>query len=205
MKRVKFFLIGLLFAILVPLVNIVATMKINYYKSNGIEVEAEVVSVHKIFKASNVTVVYIAEDGDEITAEAITNTMNPYVGMQFTGMVLPEKPNKIMGMPSKSTTIIFNCISLVFFLGGVIIMGAVIYDIIKNKRLDRYGISTEAEVVSYEVDDGEYYVNLIFRDIYGKDNEIRYTYGKSKPNIGIRYTINYLPEKPKVYRIPELD
>lgn len=126
--------IGIILILIVGFIAYKNVTKIQNYKENGKEVECTVTSVIKGRKGKQtVEAVYFDESGSPITASVIRNK-STYVGEEFLGMVVPEKPEEIYCMPAQSTQKIVYCVFGVFGLTGVILIICGIVSSIKNHR-----------------------------------------------------------------------
>ncbi len=126
--------IGIMLMLIVGFIAYKNVTKIQNYKENGIEVECTVSSViHGRKGKQSVEAVYYDESGNQITASVIRNK-STYVGEEFTGRVVPEKPEEIYCMPSESTQKIVYCVFGAFGLTGVILIICGIVSSIKNHR-----------------------------------------------------------------------
>ncbi len=126
--------VGIILLIVVGFIAYKNVTKIQNYKENGKEVECTVVSVIQGRKGKQtVEAVYINESGDQITAKVIRN-QSTYVGEEFTGRVVPEKPEEIYCMPSEDTQKIVYCVFGAFGLAGIILIICGIVGAAKNHR-----------------------------------------------------------------------
>lgn len=126
--------IGIILILIVGFIAYKNVTKIQNYKENGKEVECTVTSVIKGRKGKQtVEAVYFDESGAPITASVIRNK-STYVGEEFLGMVVPEKPEEIYCMPAESTQKIVYCVFGAFGLTGVILIICGIVSAIKNRR-----------------------------------------------------------------------
>lgn len=108
--------------------------KIQNYKENGKEVECTVTTVIQGRKGrQTVEAVYTDESGNQITASVIRN-QSTYVGEEFTGLVVPEKPEEIYCMPTESTQKIAYCVFGAFGLTGLILIICGIISAVKSRR-----------------------------------------------------------------------
>ena len=99
-KSKKYIIVGLILLLVVGFIAYKNVTKIQNYKENGKEVECTVVSVIQGRKGKqSVEAAYYDEAGNLITADVIRN-QKTYVGEEFIGMVVPEKPEEIYCMPS---------------------------------------------------------------------------------------------------------
>lgn len=80
-----------------------------------------------------VEAVYTDETGNQITAKVIRN-QSTYVGEEFTGLVVPEKPEEIYCMPSEDTQKIVYCVFGAFGFVGIILIICGIVGSAKNRR-----------------------------------------------------------------------
>ena len=81
-----------------------------------------------------VEAVYTDETGNQITAKVIRN-QSTYVGEEFTGLVVPEKPEEIYCMPSESTQKIVYCVFGAFGLTGLILIICGIVSAVKHRKV----------------------------------------------------------------------
>ena len=126
--------IGIILILVVGFIAYKNVTKIQNYKENGNEVECTVVSVIQGRKGKqSVEAAYYDEAGNLITADVIRN-QKTYVGEEFIGMVVPEKPEEIYCMPLESTQKIVYCVFGAFGLTGVILIICGIVSSIKNHR-----------------------------------------------------------------------
>ncbi len=127
--------IGLILLLIVGFIAYKNVTKIQNYKKNGIEVECTVSSVIQGRKGKQtVEAIYTDESGNQITAKVIRN-QSTYVGEEFVGLVVPEKPKEIYCMPSETTQKIVYCVFGAFGLTGFILITCGIVSAVKNRRL----------------------------------------------------------------------
>lgn len=126
--------IGIILILIVGFIAYKNVTKIQNYKENGKEVECTVTSVLQGRKGKqSVEVVYFDEFGVPITASVIRNK-STYVGEEFVGMVVPEKPKEIYCMPAKSTQNIAYCVFGAFALMGFVLIICGIVSAVKSRR-----------------------------------------------------------------------
>lgn len=126
--------IGMILLLVVGFIAYKNVTKIQNYKENGKEVECTVTSVIQGRKGKQtVEAVYTDESGNQITASVIRN-QSTYVGEEFTGLVVPEKPKEIYCMPAEFTQMIVYCVFGVFGLTGFILIICGIVSVVKNRR-----------------------------------------------------------------------
>ena len=127
--------IGIILMLVVGFIAYKNVTKIQNYKENGNEVECTVVSVKKGRKGKqSVEAAYYDEAGNLITADVIRN-QKTYVGEEFIGMVVPEKPEEIYCMPSESTQKIVYCVFGAFGLTGLILIICGIVSAVKHRKV----------------------------------------------------------------------
>ena len=124
-KSKKYIIVGLILLLVVGFIAYKNVTKIQNYKENGKEVECTVVSVEAA---------YYDEAGNLITADVIRN-QKTYVGEEFIGMVVPEKPEEIYCMPSESTQKIVYCVFGAFGLTGLILIICGIVSAVKHRKV----------------------------------------------------------------------
>lgn len=130
-----YIMIGLILLLIVGFIAYKNVTKIQNYKKNGIEVECTVSSVIQGRKGKQtVEAIYTDESGNQITAKVIRN-QSTYVGEEFVGLVVPEKPKEIYCMPSETTQKIVYCVFGAFGLTGFILITCGIVSAVKNRRL----------------------------------------------------------------------
>lgn len=133
-KSKKYIIVGLILLLVVGFIAYKNVTKIQNYKENGKEVECTVVSVIQGRKGKqSVEAAYYDEAGNLITADVIRN-QKTYVGEEFIGMVVPEKPEEIYCMPSESTQKIVYCVFGAFGFVGIILIICGIVGSAKNRR-----------------------------------------------------------------------
>lgn len=126
--------IGIILMLVVGFIAYGNVTKIQNYKENGKDVECTVTSVIRGRKGKQtVEAVYVNESGVQITAKAIRN-QSTYVGEEFTGRVVPEKPEEIYCMPSEFTQKIVYCVFGAFGLVGFVLIICGIVSAIRNNR-----------------------------------------------------------------------
>ncbi len=134
-KSKKYIIVGLILLLVVGFIAYKNVTKIQNYKENGKEVECTVVSVIQGRKGKqSVEAVYTDETGNQITAKVIRN-QSTYVGEEFTGLVVPEKPEEIYCMPSESTQKIVYCVFGAFGLTGLILIICGIVSAVKHRKV----------------------------------------------------------------------
>ena len=127
--------IGIILMLVVGFIAYKNVTKIQNYKENGNEVECTVVSVIQGRKGKqSVVAAYYDEAGNLITADVIRN-QKTYVGEEFIGMVVPEKPEEIYCMPSESTQKIVYCVFGAFGLTGLILIICGIVSAVKHRKV----------------------------------------------------------------------
>jgi len=127
--------IGIILMLIVGFIAYKNVTKIQNYKENGNEVECTVVSVIQGRKGKqSVEAAYYDEAGNLITADVIRN-QKTYVGEEFIGMVVPEKPEEIYCMPSESTQKIVYCVFGAFGLTGLILIICGIVSAVKHRKV----------------------------------------------------------------------
>ncbi|RGH27801.1 hypothetical protein DW964_12735 [Ruminococcus sp. AM47-2BH] len=127
--------IGIILMLVVGFIAYKNVTKIQNYKENGNEVECTVVSVIQGRKGKqSVEAAYYDEAGNLITADVIRN-QKTYVGEEFIGMVVPEKPEEIYCMPSESTQKIVYCVFGAFGLTGLILIICGIVSAVKHRKV----------------------------------------------------------------------
>lgn len=127
--------IGIVLILIVGFIAYKNVTKIQNYKENGKEVECTVSSVIQGRKGKqSVEAVYYDESGNQITASVIRNK-STYVGEEFTGLVVPEKPKEIYCMPAEFTQKIIYCVFGALGLTGVILIICGIVSAIKKHRI----------------------------------------------------------------------
>ncbi|MBC3514581.1 hypothetical protein [Ruminococcus bicirculans (ex Wegman et al. 2014)] len=127
--------IGIILMLVVGFIAYKNVTKIQNYKENGKEVECTVVSVIQGRKGKqSVEAAYYDEAGNLITADVIRN-QKTYVGEEFIGMVVPEKPEEIYCMPSESTQKIVYCVFGAFGLTGLILIICGIVSAVKHRKV----------------------------------------------------------------------
>ncbi len=130
--------IGTILILIVTFIAYKNVTKIENYKANGKEVECTVSSVIQGRKGKQtVQAVYYDESGNQITASVIMNRQT-YIGEEFVGSVVPEKPREVYCIPSKFTQTIVYCVFGAFGLVGVILIICGIVSAIKNRRESYY-------------------------------------------------------------------
>ena len=131
----KYIIVGLILLLVVGFIDYKNVTKIQNYKENGKEVESTVSSVIQGRKGKQtVEAVYTDETGNQITAKVIRN-QSTYVGEEFTGLVVPEKPEEIYCMPSESTQKIVYCVFGAFGLTGLILIICGIVSAVKHRKV----------------------------------------------------------------------
>jgi outer membrane lipoprotein-sorting protein len=134
-KSKKYIIVGLILLLVVGFIAYKNVTKIQNYKKNGKEVECTVVSVIQGRKGKqSVEAAYYDEAGNLITADVIRN-QKTYVGEEFIGMVVPEKPEEIYCMPSESTQKIVYCVFGAFGLTGLILIICGIVSAVKHRKV----------------------------------------------------------------------
>lgn len=134
-KSKKYIIVGLILLLVVGFIAYKNVTKIQNYKENGKEVECTVSSVIQGRKGKQtVEAVYYDEAGNLITADVIRN-QKTYVGEEFIGMVVPEKPEEIYCMPSESTQKIVYCVFGAFGLTGLILIICGIVSAVKHRKV----------------------------------------------------------------------
>lgn len=134
-KSKKYIIVGLILLLVVGFIAYKNVTKIQNYKENGKEVECTVSSVIQGRKGKQtVEAVYTDETGNQITAKVIRN-QKTYVGEEFIGMVVPEKPEEIYCMPSESTQKIVYCVFGAFGLTGLILIICGIVSAVKHRKV----------------------------------------------------------------------
>lgn len=134
-KSKKYIIVGLILLLVVGFIAYKNVTKIQNYKENGKEVECTVVSVIQGRKGKqSVEAAYYDEAGNLITADVIRN-QKTYVGEEFIGMVVPEKPEEIYCMPSESTQKIVYCVFGAFGLTGLILIIFGIVSAVKHRKV----------------------------------------------------------------------
>ena len=127
--------VGIILLIVVGFIAYKNVTKIQNYKENGKEVECTVSSVIQGRKGKQtVEAVYTDETGNQITAKVIRN-QSTYVGEEFTGLVVPEKPEEIYCMPSEDTQKIVYCVFGAFGLTGLILIICGIVSAVKHRKV----------------------------------------------------------------------
>lgn len=127
--------IGIILMLVVGFIAYKNVTKIQNYKENGNEVECTVVSVIQGRKGKqSAEAAYYDEAGNLITADVIRN-QKTYVGEEFIGMVVPEKPEEIYCMPSESTQKIVYCVFGAFGLTGLILIICGIVSAVKHRKV----------------------------------------------------------------------
>ena len=133
-KSKKYIIVGLILLLVVGFIAYKNVTKIQNYKENGKEVECTVSSVIQGRKGKQtVEAVYTDETGNQITAKVIRN-QSTYVG-EFTGLVVPEKPEEIYCMPSEDTQKIVYCVFGAFGLTGLILIICGIVSAVKHRKV----------------------------------------------------------------------
>lgn len=119
--------IGIILIIISGFISYKNISKIQNHKNNGKKVKCTVTSVIQGRKGrQTVEAVYTDESGNQITASVIRNK-HTYVGEEFMGSIVSEKPNDIYCIPSKTAQIIFFCILGAFgFLGIILIIYGIV-------------------------------------------------------------------------------
>lgn len=126
--------IGIILILVVGFIAYKNVTKIQNYKENGKEVECTVSSVIQGRKGKQtVEAVYTDESGNQITASVIRN-QSTYVGEEFTGLVVPEKPEEIYCMPAEFTQMIVYCVFGALGLTGFILIICGIISTVKHRR-----------------------------------------------------------------------
>ncbi len=126
--------IGIILILVVGFIAYKNITKIQNYKENGREVECTVTSVIQGRKGKQtVEAVYTDESGNQITASVIRN-QSTYVGEEFAGLVVPEKPKEIYCMPAEFTQMIVYCVFGAFGLTGLILIICGIVSAVKSRR-----------------------------------------------------------------------
>ena len=134
-KSKKYIIVGLILLLVVGFIAYKNVTKIQNYKENGKEVECTVSSVIQGRKGKQtVEAVYTDESGNQITAKVIRN-QSTYVGEEFTGLVVSEKPEEIYCMPSESTQKIVYCVFGAFGLTGLILIICGIVSAVKHRKV----------------------------------------------------------------------
>lgn len=134
-KSKKYIIVGLILLLVVGFIAYKNVTKIQNYKENGKEVECTVVSVIQGRKGKqSVEAAYYDDAGNLITADVIRN-QKTYVGEEFIGMVVPEKPEEIYCMPSESTQKIVYCVFGAFGLTGLILIICGIVSAVKHRKV----------------------------------------------------------------------
>lgn len=134
-KSKKYIIVGLILLLVVGFIAYKNVTKIQNYKENGKEVECTVVSVIQGRKGKqSVEAAYYDEAGNLITAKVIRN-QSTYVGEEFTGLVVPEKPEEIYCMPSEDTQKIVYCVFGAFGLTGLILIICGIVSAVKHRKV----------------------------------------------------------------------
>ena len=135
-KSKKYIIVGLILLLVVDFSAQNNARKIHTHKEYGKEVECTVSSVIQGRKGKQtVEAVYTDETGNQITAKVIRN-QSTYVGEEFTGLVVPEKPEEIYCMPSESTQKIVYCVFGAFGLTGLILIICGIVSAVKRRKVD---------------------------------------------------------------------
>lgn len=134
-KSKKYIIVGLILLLVVGFIAYKNVTKIQNYKENGKEVECTVSSVIQGRKGKQtVEAVYTDETGNQITAKVIRN-QSTYVGEEFTGLVVPEKPEEIYCMPSEDTQKIVYCVFGAFGFVGIILIICGIVGAVKHRKV----------------------------------------------------------------------
>ena len=134
-KSKKYIIVGLILLLVVGFIAYKNVTKIQNYKENGKEVECTVVSVIQGRKGKqSVEAAYYYEAGNLINADFIRK-QKTYVGDEFIGMVVPEKPEEIYCMPSESTQKIVYCVFGAFGLTGLILIICGIVSAVKHRKV----------------------------------------------------------------------
>ena len=130
----RYIMIGIMLILIVSFIAYKNITKTQNYKENGVEVNCTVSSViHGRKGRQTVEAVYIDESGYPVTAQVIRN-QSTYVGEEFTGLVVPEKPKEIYCMPSETTQKIVYCVFGALGMTGFILIICGIVSAVKNRR-----------------------------------------------------------------------
>lgn len=189
-----------------PCAMIIGSRERLEYAIKGIEVNATIIDVKRngirISSGETVTVTYKNENGILITAKAITNSKNNYIGKVIVGKVLPDEPDCVYVAPSNSLNIIAYILVTISFLAGVLILWLKARGIRISKLIKTHGTVTDAIVTKVYHYNDDHFVDLEFYDL-NKNLLKSYTEDLiSSRTIGDRCTIQYYAKSSKrVYSI----
>lgn len=140
------------------------------YQVNGTKVTATVINVEswKIGKKhrETVTVTYVNEDGQPITAKAI-NAGDVFENDTITGKVVPEKPEEVfLEPPMWQHIVVYGVSGLLYFFCLLILFG-----LVRGRKTDKQiaaqGKITDADIIRREFIGDETFVDIEFRDENG--------------------------------------
>lgn len=126
--------IGIILMLVIGYVSYCNVKKIKNYKENGKEVNCVVTSIITGRKGKQtVEAEYIDDSGKIVTASVIRNKRT-YLGEEFTGRVVPEKPDEVFCIPKESTQkIVFTIFGALELTGFVLIICGIV-SAIKHRR-----------------------------------------------------------------------
>lgn len=126
--------IGIIMMLVIGYIGYSNVKKNNNYKENGKEVNCVVTSIiHGRKNRQTVDGEYIDDSGNIVTAKVIRNEP-AVVGEEFTGLVVPEKPDEVYCMPKESTLkIIYGVLGGLELTGFVLIICGIV-SAIRHRR-----------------------------------------------------------------------
>lgn len=195
MKRFLALLVILALAVSMPYLLVKVYKDNKELKENGIEVEATITDVKKngirATSGSSVTVEYVNENGQTVTAKGIINDGNTEVGRTFKGKYLPDDPETVH-LPAKKTLIwlLYGIFGFLTVLSWCMLI-SVIYRKLTSGSVGKNGIITRAQVLNY--DPQTRLITVAFKRADGIDctaqsvSEVAY-------NTGAYINIKYMPK-----------
>lgn len=160
-------IILILITVGIPIALLVGFQKTINYQVNGTEVSATVTDVQTLLirgkYRTNITVAYENESGELVTAQA-TNAVSPVIGQTITGKVLAGNPDELFLDPPVWQLILVYSVAGLCFIGGLVIIFALIRGRKTDKQMASQSMFAEATVVGRENVGGYLFLDVQFRD-----------------------------------------
>ncbi len=159
------------------------------YKNNGTPVECTVESIVRI-ENEFVEVSYVDDAGKTVYAQAKVNK-KAYVGMQFTGYIMPQSPKEVIRMPSKTIVIIALSLASLMAFGCIFATCSNIKWRREYKILKQKGFGTQGQVVSTSRIDDNHFAKIRFVCHNGAEFTKKFGVEKTIPYVGNTYSLIY--------------
>lgn len=189
-------LIGIALIVCIPGAFLFGYLNNLEYQKNGTEVECTVFAYEKVGRSSELQVKYYDENGNRYEAYVKNGGVNPYIGQEFTGYVLPDDPYEVYRKEDLFVIILAFMLCGVCIIGGVYLIFGTIAERNTSERLRKDGIRGECEIFEVTMEKiakGRLVYPAKFRyiDDNGDEQRGKHIFERRPPELGDKFDIVY--------------